>query len=81
MEKTVIKRHRPTYDDRLRASVMRGGRDAAEAAIALMERHDPDSLEEALGLVPGSADLSPGRQNVLMEAWDRYFHIRNMSWD
>lgn len=81
MERTVFRRRRPTYDDRLRASVMRGGRDAVEAAIALMERHDPDSLEEALKLVPGSADLSPRRQEVLAEAWDRYFHIRNMSWD
>lgn len=81
MEKAVIKHRRPTYEDRLRASVLRGGRDAVEAAIALMERHDPDSLEEALGLVSGSADLSPGRQKVLLEAWDRYFHIRNMSWD
>lgn len=79
MERTVFRRRRPTYDDRLRASVMRGRRDAVEAAIALMERHEPDSLEEALGLVPGSA--APGRQNVLIEAWDRYFHIRNMSWD
>ena len=59
----------------------RGGRDAVEAAIALMERHDPDSLEEALGLVPGSADLLPGRQNALAEAWDRCIHIKNMSWD
>ena len=81
MERTVFKRRRPTYDDRLRASVMRGGGDAVEAAIVLMERRDPDSLEEALELIPGSADLSSGRQKVLVEAWDRYFHMKNMSWD
>ncbi|HET8638747.1 MAG TPA: hypothetical protein VFL89_00710 [Solirubrobacterales bacterium] len=81
MERTVFKRRRPTYDDRLRASIMRGGRDAVQAAVTLMERHDPDSLEEALGLLPDNANLSPGRKKVLAEAWDRYFHIRGMSWD
>jgi len=70
-----------TYDERLRARVIGGGPDAVKAAVALMERHDPDSLEGALELVPGNADPSALCQKALAEAWDRYFHMRNMSWD
>lgn len=57
------------------------GRDAVEAAVALMERQDPDSLEQALSPVPNGAELSPGCREVVAEAWDRYFHIRSMPWD
>lgn len=70
-----------TYDERLRLRIMHGGPDAVEAAVALMERQDPDSLEQALNIVPNGAELSPGCQEVVAEAWDRYFHIRSMSWD
>jgi hypothetical protein len=70
-----------TYDERLRIRVVRGGPDAIKAAVALMERHDPVSFEEALELVAYSAELPPGCQKAVAEAWDRYFHIRNMSWD
>jgi hypothetical protein len=70
-----------TYDERLRIRILRCGPDAVEAAVALMERHDPDSFDEALELIPSSADLTPRCQKALMEAWDRYFHISSMSWD
>jgi hypothetical protein len=70
-----------TYDERLRISVGRGGPAAVNAAVVLMERHDPVSLEEALELVACGAELPPGCQEAVAEAWDRYFHITNMSWD
>jgi hypothetical protein len=75
-----ISTQQTTYDERLRIRVGRGGPAAVKAAVALMERHDPDSLEVALELV-GGTELSPGCDEVVTEAWDRYFHIRNMSWD
>lgn len=70
-----------TYDERLRVRILRAGPDAVDAAVALMERHDPDSFDEALGLIPGRADLPPRCQEALTEAWDRYFHISGMSWE
>jgi hypothetical protein len=70
-----------TYEERLRLRILRCGPDAVEAAVALMERHDPASFEDALEFIPSSADLSPRCQKALMEAWDRYFHISGMSWD
>jgi hypothetical protein len=70
-----------TCDERLRIRVICGGPDALDAAIALMERRDPSSLEQALGLVPNSGELSPRCREVMAEAWDRYFHMKSMPWD
>jgi len=70
-----------TYDERLRLRVICCGPDALDAAIALMELQDPCSLEQALGLVPKSGALSPPCREVMVEAWDRYFHMKSMPWD
>jgi hypothetical protein len=70
-----------SYEERLRIRVVRGGPDAVTAAVALMERHDPASLEQALGLALHGTEPPPECHEILAEAWDRYFHIRNMSWE
>lgn len=70
-----------SYEERLRIRVVRGGPDAVEAALALMERHDPESFEQALGLALHGAERPPKSREVVAEAWDRYFHIRGMSWE
>lgn len=71
-----------TYDERLRGRLSRGGPDAVEAAIALMERYDPGSIEDARELSSDRpSELSSESQKVVTEAWDRYFHIRTMSWE
>lgn len=76
----VATRH-ATYEERLGMCILRCGPDAVEAAVALMERHDPASFEDALELVPSNANLTPHCRRALTEAWDRYFHISGMSWD
>ncbi len=60
---------------------MRCDLDAVEAAVTLMERHDPNTLEQALDLVPSVTTSPPRCREVVTEAWDRYFHIRSMPWD
>jgi hypothetical protein len=70
-----------TYEERLRVRIQRCGPDAVEAVVALMERHDPASFEDALELMPDRVGLRPHCQRALTEAWDRYFHISGMSWD
>jgi hypothetical protein len=70
-----------TYEERMRARITGGGPDALEAAIALMEQRDPCSLEEAMRIFPAGDECSPACRDVLMDAWDCYFHIRGMSWD
>lgn len=52
---------RATYDDRLRVRAMRGEPDAVEAALAMMERRDPISLEQALELVLEGGEPSLAR--------------------
>jgi hypothetical protein len=69
------------YDAQLRNRVVGGGPDAVEAAIELMERHDPCSLGEAMALVLRGAEPLPRDPQIVAAAWDRYFHIRSMSWD
>lgn len=68
-------------DERLRARILESGPGALEAALTLMERHDPHSLRQALRLVGGGPLLTPASFEIVAEAWDRYFHIRNMPWD
>ncbi|MBS1879977.1 MAG: hypothetical protein JST31_10715 [Actinobacteria bacterium] len=54
---------------------------AVEAALALIERHDPSSLPQALALLGDAAPITPQRFEIVAEAWDRYFHISSMPWD
>jgi hypothetical protein len=68
-------------DQRLQARILDGGPDALEAALTLMERHDPRSLRLALRLVADGIAMSPESFEIVAEAWDRYFHIRHQPWD
>lgn len=68
-------------EELLQARVRRVDAGAVEAAMLLMELHDPRSLREALWLVDEGREVSATVFEVLAEAWDRYFHIRNMPWD
>jgi hypothetical protein len=70
-----------TYEERLQLRIVRGGPDAVEAAVAMMERHDPVSLEQAQGLAHAGTELQSEGRDAVAEAWDHYFHIRSMSWD
>ncbi len=69
-----------TYDDRLYAQFMRGGSGSVEAVLTLMERNDPLTFEQARAMIP-DPNLSPERLETIKAAWDRYFHMRSMSWD
>jgi hypothetical protein len=68
-------------DELLQARILECEPDALETALALMERYDPESLREALWLVDEGRSISPPCFEIVAEAWDRYFHIRNLPWD
>ena len=68
-------------DQRLRSTVLAGESGAIDAALTLMERHDPRTLREALRLAGDETSLNAASFEVVAEAWDRYFHMRHMSWD
>lgn len=69
------------YDEALQARILNCEPEALEAALALMERYDPKSLQQALWLVDEGRSVSPPSFEIVAEAWDRYFHIRSMPWD
>lgn len=54
---------------------------ALDAALTLMERNDPRTLRQALAVAGDETSLNAASFEVVAEAWDRYFHIRHMSWD
>jgi hypothetical protein len=68
-------------DELLQARILNREPEAIEAALWLMERHDPKSLREALWLVDEGRSITAPVFEVVAEAWDRYFHIRTMPWD
>jgi hypothetical protein len=68
-------------DERLRAAVLAVEPNAVDAALALMERYDPETLREAVLLAGDATSLNAANFDVVAEAWDRYFHMRHMSWD
>jgi len=70
-----------SYDERLRARVRGGEPDAIQAALVLMERHDPGSLKQSLELIQADGEVSRPCFDAVAEAWDHYFHMRGMSWD
>ena len=70
-----------TCDQRLRARILAGEPGALEAALTLMERHDPRTLRQALALAGDETSVTAASFEVVAEAWDRYFHIRSMPWD
>lgn len=55
--------------------------EAVQAALSLMERHDPKSLQEALWLIDEGRSISPPVFEDVAEAWDSYFHMRAMPRD
>jgi hypothetical protein len=68
-------------DLELRFRILSCRPDAVDAALALMERHEPRSLPQALDLLGKAATITPPRFEIVAEAWDRYFHISSMPWD
>lgn len=70
-----------TCDELLQSRIVNCEPEALQAALSLMERHDPKSLQQALWLVDDGREISAPSFEIVAEAWDRYFHIRNMSWD
>jgi hypothetical protein len=55
--------------------------DAPAAALELFERHDPGSLDQAVEVACGDGELPPAAFEIVIEAWDRFFHIRSMPWN
>jgi hypothetical protein len=51
---------------------------AMEAAVVLFERAEPATLAEAVGLVGAYGELTPEALDRITQAYDRYWHLRDM---
>lgn len=52
-----------------------------QAALELFERHDPESLEEAVALISALGVAPDGVFDEIADAWNHYRLIRDMPWD
>jgi hypothetical protein len=70
-----------SYDARLAERVLLGGKNAEHAAMALLERCQPETLEAAVGLLEGHGALTTQAFDRLADAWATFRHIKHLSWD
>jgi len=73
--------HAASYDARLAQRVLLGGRNAEQAAMALLERCQPETLDAALGLLAGHGRLTADAFDRVADAWTTFRHIKHLSWD
>ena len=65
-------------DKTLARRVLNCQTDAMDAAISIVERHDPATLAEATRLVQAHGPLSPAAYERLTQAFDRHWVLRDM---
>ncbi len=70
-----------TYDQRLARAVLDGGTGAAQSAQILFERHDPDSLTQAVDLIASDGPVAPDVMDRIRQAYDIFRHARTMPSD
>lgn len=71
----------PGYDARLAERVLCGGKHADEAAMACLERWQPETLGDAVGLLAGYGRLTVEGFDRLADAWTTFRHLKHLGWD
>ena len=66
------------YEKRQAQRVLDCEQGSVEAALALFERHDPATLAEAAHLIETQGQLTAEAFDHLTQAFDRYWHLRDM---
>ena len=70
-----------SYDAQLAERVLLGGKNAEQAAMALLERCQPETLEDAVGLLARHGRLTGQAFDRLADAWATFRHVKHLSWD
>jgi hypothetical protein len=66
------------YEKRQAQRVLDCEEGSVDAALALFERHDPTTLAEAAHLIETQGQLTGEAFDHLAQAFDRYWHLRDM---
>jgi hypothetical protein len=61
--------------------VLYGGKKAEEAAMAFLERWQPETLDEAVGMLVGYGRLTVDGFDRLADAWTTFRHLKHLGWD
>ena len=70
-----------SFDERLARRILQGEGNEVQAAVTLFERHDPVTLEDAVGLLEAYGSVTPQAFEHAAEAWDIFWHLRDMPCD
>jgi hypothetical protein len=71
----------PGYEARLAERVLCGGKNADEAAMAFLERWQPETLDEAVRLLVEYGRLTVHGFDRLADAWTTFRHLKHLGWD
>jgi hypothetical protein len=66
------------YEQDLSRRVLDCEPDAPDAAAALFDSRQPQTLTEAVRLVSPNGEITPAAFECLARAFDRYWHLRDM---
>lgn len=70
-----------SYEARLAQCVLAGAPGASRAAMTLMERCEPQTVDGAVALVAGQGGLTVDAFDRVADAWETYRHLKHLSWD
>ncbi len=70
-----------SYEARLAQSVLAGALGAERAAMTLLERCEPQTVDGAVALVVGQGGLTVDAFDRIADAWETYRHLKHLSWD
>jgi NADPH-dependent ferric siderophore reductase len=70
-----------SYEARLARRVLLGDASASPAAMELLDRCQPQTIDAAVALLAEQGNVSVDAFDCLADAWTTYRHLIDLSWD
>jgi hypothetical protein len=70
-----------TFEGRLAQLILTGAPNASQAAMALFERFEPQTVGAAVSLVSRQGRVTADAFDRIADAWETYRHLQHLTWD
>lgn len=70
-----------TFEGRLAQLILIGAPNASQAAMALFERFEPQTIGAAVSLVSSQGTVTADAFDRIADAWESYRHLQYLTWD
>ncbi len=70
-----------SYQRQLAWRVLSDASDAAQAAMALLEHCEPQTIGAAVALLVEQGTITVRAFDLVADSWESYRHLRHLSWD